>query len=509
MGCNDRLVVPKFTREEIDSTVRDHGLLTMEIEFNSECNFNCIYCYASNEPTEDALSREEFKNVILDAKSLGVRSMVILGGEPTLYPHLLEMIRFMREQGLRVELFTNGAKMTRELADELFSLDVTVVLKMNTFERKIQDLMSGLKSAYDQIHVAFDNLKAAGYPTSEKTLGISTVICQYNFGELEHFWRWLRDQGITPYFEMITPQGRAKERDNLYVETEKVYELFVKLSAIDREYGFVWDPRPPLVGQDCLRHQYSCVVTCKGDVYPCVGVNLPVGNVREKKLGEIISGSPVVQKLRNYRENIKGPCRECEDLEQCYGCRGAAYQLTGDYLASDPLCWKINGDKKPSRADAGGCAGCEPPEKSMPSLPTSDLSELIPHRPPMQLVDRLLEVDDVSVAEVSVKEDMLFASADGTVDEAAYMEMIAQAMAARNGYVNYGSGGGNEGFLIGAKDLIIREIAQVGDTLTVKVNKVAELGGELAVIRGVVLRDDTVMAEGEIKVYKEKGNGGA
>ena len=37
----------------------------------------------------------------------------------------------------------------------------------------------------------------------------------------------------------------------------------------------------------------------------------------------------------------------------------------------------------------------------------------------------------------------------------------------------------------------------------------SELGGELAVIRGVVLLEDKVMAEGEIKVYKEKGNGGA
>jgi len=509
MGCNDRLVVPKFTREEIDSTVRNNRLLTMEIEFNSECNFNCIYCYTKNESSPDELSREEFKKVILEARELGVRTMVILGGEPTLYPHLLEMIRFMRQQGLMVELFTNGARMTHDMAAELFALDVTVVLKMNTFERKVQDLMSGLKNAYDQIHAAFDNLKAAGYPTKEKTLGISTVICQYNFGELERFWRWLREQGITPYFEMITPQGRAKERDTLYVETEKVYELFVKLSAIDREFGFIWEPRPPLVGQDCLRHQYSCVVTSTGDVYPCVGVNLSVGNVREKKLGEIISTSNVMQELRNYRENIKGPCRECEDLEQCYGCRGAAYQLTGDYLASDPMCWKINNANK-SRVDAGGCAGCVTTDKAAaPALPTSELEAFMPHRPPMQLIDRLVEVDDVSVAEVSVREDMLFVSADGTVDEAAYMEMIAQAMAARNGYVNYGSGNGNEGFLIGAKDFIVNEAAHVGDTLTVRVNKVAELGGELAVIRGVVLRGSEVMAEGEVKVYQDKGNGGA
>ena len=511
MGCNDRLVIPKFTKEEIEGAVRDHRLLTMEIEFNTECNFNCIYCYASNEPAKNPLSGEEFRQVIVEAVALGVRTMVILGGEPTLYPHLLNKIRFMREQGLRVELFTNGARMTPELADELFALDVTVVLKMNTFERKVQDLMSGVKNAYDQIHSAFDNLKAAGYPTKEKTLGISTVICQHNFDELEGFWRWIREQGMTPYFEMITPQGRAKERDNLYVESEKVYELFVKLSAIDREFGFEWDPRPPLVGQECQRHQYSCVVTATGDVFPCVGVNLPVGNVRKTSLGEIIASSSVVQELRNYREHIKGPCSECDDLHQCYGCRGAAYQLTGDYLASDPLCWKINNGDRKAAADAGGCAGCvsdeaaQSAQSDQPGLPTSELDEFMPHRPPMRLVDRLIEVDDVSVAEVSIRDDMLFVSPDGTLDEAAYLEIIAQAMAARNGYANYGSGQSNKGFLVGAKNLVVNETARVGDTLTVRINKVAQLGEELVVIRGIVLRDATVMAEGEIKLYQDLG----
>ena len=125
----------------------------------------------------------------------------------------------------------------------------------------------------------------------------------------------------------------------------------------------------------------------------------------------------------------------------------------------------------------------------------------------MLLVDRLVEVGDVSVAEVQLREDSLFASEDGVIEESAYMEMIAQAMAARNGYVNYGTDSGNEGYLIGAKSLSVKDTARVGDTLTIKVDKIAELGGELAVIHGVVLRDETVMAEGEIKVYQSKGNG--
>jgi radical SAM protein with 4Fe4S-binding SPASM domain len=89
-----------------------------------------------------------------------------------------------------------------------------------------------------------------------------------------------------------------------------------------------------------MRHQVSCVVTARGDVMPCVGVTIALGNIRQQPLAEILKNSEIVQNLKNYRTTIKGPCGTCEKSEECYGCRGAAYQMTGDYLASDPTCWK-------------------------------------------------------------------------------------------------------------------------------------------------------------------------
>jgi radical SAM protein with 4Fe4S-binding SPASM domain len=89
-----------------------------------------------------------------------------------------------------------------------------------------------------------------------------------------------------------------------------------------------------------MRHQVSCVVTASGHVMPCVGVTISLGNIREQSLAEILQQSPVIRDLKNYRQTIKGACASCDQAEVCYGCRGAAYQLTGDYLASDPTCWR-------------------------------------------------------------------------------------------------------------------------------------------------------------------------
>ncbi len=332
----------EFTEEEIKEAVAGNRLLSMEIEFSRACNFRCSYCYVPREgKRQQELSRGEIKDVILQAKELGARKIIILGGEPTIYPHLVEMIGFLGREGLEIEMFTNGSGIDRELAAVLAEEKVRVVLKMNSRDAVVQDRLAGVQGASAIIDRALATLKEAGYPSKEQFLAIGTVICQQNIKELPAMWQWLRSEGIEPYFEVLTPQAHALENAWLAVDACALKELFTRLAAIDQEeFGRQWEPQPPLVGNKCMRHQVSCVVTATGDVMPCVGVTIPLENIRNIRLAEILKNSEVVNNLKNYRQMIKGECRSCDKAEECYGCRGAAYQLTGDYLASDPTCWR-------------------------------------------------------------------------------------------------------------------------------------------------------------------------
>ncbi|MBW6520384.1 MAG: radical SAM protein [Desulfoarculaceae bacterium] len=338
----------EFTEQEIKEAVAAGRLLSMEIEFSRICNFRCSYCYVPDKrECTGEFSREEIKDVLLQAKELGARKIIILGGEPSIYPHLVEMIRFLKEHNLEIEMFTNGTGVDAEVAAILAAAQVRVVLKLNSRDPKIQDQLAGRAGAYDIIQTAFANLKEAGYPSPDLFLALSTIICQQNIGELPGMWQWLRDEGIEPYFEVITPQENAVANSWLSVEAEQLKALFTQLSAIDQQqYGRHWEPQPPLVGNRCMRHQVSCLVTASGDVMPCVGVTIPLDNVRHNRLAHILKNSEVVNNLKNYRQTIKGECRDCDKAEECYGCRGAAYQLTGDYLASDPTCWRNAAAKK-------------------------------------------------------------------------------------------------------------------------------------------------------------------
>lgn len=342
MSCLGEQLGMEFSPEEIAAARAAGGLLSLELELSRACNLRCIYCYASSgQPLEGELSLDEIVDVVAQAEGLGVKKIIVLGGgEPLVYPQLFEVIEAIRGRGLAADLFTNGLLLTPEVAGRLFTLGIGVVLKMNSRLAEVQDHLAGRSGTLAAIERALAALQKAGYPGPEHTLGVETIICRQNYQELPELWRWARRQKIMPYVEAMTSQGRATEHPELAVSEEEIRTLFEELARIDREeFGCSWRPHPPLVASQCARHEYSCTVTATGEVHPCPGVSVAVGNIRNRPLAEILATSPVIAELRNIRETIKGRCRHCALLDHCYGCRGHAFQVTGDYLAEDPLCW--------------------------------------------------------------------------------------------------------------------------------------------------------------------------
>lgn len=332
-----------FSDKEIEECRERKGLLSIELEFTKKCNLRCLYCYSSaGEPRENELGLDELKSVISQAKELGAKKIILLGGgEPLMYHGLKEIIEYIGSEGLKQVLFTNGTLITRETASFLFQNKVSVVIKNNSLNPGTQDMLAGAKGAFKNIQKGLQHLMEAGYPGKDIMLGIQTIICRQNIDDIPSMWIWARERGIIPYFEILTYQGRARENETLHVSIPEIKAVFKRLEEIDRErFGLEWESHPTIAAFSCKRHLYSCLINSQGYIQPCTGVDIPIGNIREKPLKEILKGSCVINDIRNIYEKIEGPCKTCEYSSECYGCRGNAYQLTGNYLATDPTCWR-------------------------------------------------------------------------------------------------------------------------------------------------------------------------
>lgn len=329
--------------KEVEGAIKEGSLLTIDLELSRRCNLRCIYCYSNGgEALEQELSFGEICGLIDQAIDLGIKRVSIVGGgEPLIYPDFFRIAGYLKEKGMPTVVFTNGTAITEEVAVRLSEFELAVVVKLNSFDNEIQDyLAGGIKGTLKKIIQGIQNLLDAGYTENGLHLGIETVVCRQNIKELPIIWLWARKRKIIPYFETLTPQGRARSHD-LEVPAKEIRELFETLSEIDRKYfGYNWEPKPPIAALTCNRCYYSCLVTSNGNVTPCAGVDITVGNIRNESLLSILKNSSLMNGLRNLGENIKGPCHDCSNNPYCYGCRGVAYQMTGDPFASDPLCWK-------------------------------------------------------------------------------------------------------------------------------------------------------------------------
>ena len=129
-----------------------------------------------------------------------------------------------------------------------------------------------------------------------------------------------------------------------------------------------------------------------------------------------------------------------------------------------------------------------------------DILELIPQRPPMVMVDRLLHCDTVlTKTEFTVRKECIMVD-DDHMSPIGLIENIAQTCAARMGYINISSGKEIRVGVIGAlREMEILALPKVGDTITTSITVSDEVFG-MTLAQAESRCGDTIMASGTIKI---------
>lgn len=111
----------------MNETLRDQfgrRIEYLRISVTDRCNFRCLYCLPLEGmqwlPRSEILTYEEIAGIVRELAPLGLRRVRITGGEPTIRPDLVELIRQLREIDVieDISLSTNGVKLPA-LASEL------------------------------------------------------------------------------------------------------------------------------------------------------------------------------------------------------------------------------------------------------------------------------------------------------------------------------------------------------------------------------------------------------
>jgi hypothetical protein len=120
------------------------------VTITSACNLECPICYVHNK-NEGAfhMGVDELRQVLTHLKAEHGDELDIInftGGEPTLHPHLLEILELSHQAGIhRVTVCSNGVRLARDeaLVKRLGELGVRIALSFDTFEKDADYAMQG------------------------------------------------------------------------------------------------------------------------------------------------------------------------------------------------------------------------------------------------------------------------------------------------------------------------------------------------------------------------------
>src|SRR5512139_2986874 len=101
----------------LDSFGRDIHYL--RISLTDKCNMRCVYCMSEDmvfQPNEELMTTAEIRRLVQIFARIGVDKIRLTGGEPTVHPDLLAIVRDIRAAGItRISMTTNGLRLA-ELA---------------------------------------------------------------------------------------------------------------------------------------------------------------------------------------------------------------------------------------------------------------------------------------------------------------------------------------------------------------------------------------------------------
>jgi len=346
-------------------------------ETTQACALACRHCRASARPWRDPreLTTEEGKRLMRETAAMGTPILILSGGDPVNRPDLPELIRYGKDQGLRMATIPAATdRLTRDLVFGLKEAGTDQMALSLDFPREdLHDGFRGVPGAFARTMEAVSWAHEAGLP-----LQINTTVCGDTAPYLEEMAAFVETLGIV-FWEVffLVPVGRGTVLRGL--APEECERLFSLLYAVQKKASFIvkvteaphyrrhvaqrerraaGEParsRPGvempavLTTSEGPGHTVGLAprgvnsgngflfVSHDGEIYPSGFLPLSVGNVRTRDLAEAYGTSPLFRALRDPRL-LKGRCGRCEFAGICGGSRSRAYGLTGDAFESDPWC---------------------------------------------------------------------------------------------------------------------------------------------------------------------------
>jgi len=350
-------------------------------EITRRCNLNCVHCRASAErgPYEGELDHGRSLKILDEIARIGNPIVILTGGEPLLREDVFDLARHGASLGHRMVMATNGTLLDGGIATKIKESGIQrVSISIDGKGAAEHDSFRRVTGAFDGALAGIECLKREGVEFQ-----INTTVTRHNVSSIHSIMELaIRLGAAAHHLFLLVPTGRAREMSSQEIDAQDYERLLTWLCSVRdqvpihvkatcaphyyrilrqeahrkgesvtfEKYGL------DAVSRGCLGGTSFCFISYDGIVQPCGYLELNCGDLRKSSFDEVWMGSKIFNRLRNYDE-YKGKCGVCEYLRVCGGCRARAFESTGDYMASEPLCAYIPKGKANVESNLKGMNG--------------------------------------------------------------------------------------------------------------------------------------------------------
>lgn len=287
----------EYRKKWDDCIVQEKCPIHLDLEITTKCDLNCIMCARRIEHTKPMdMDLDLAKQIIKEFASKGGLAIKFCYlGEPTLYPHLVEVVKYAKELGIvDTRIATNGTSLDENLARELIKAGLDFI---------IFSVDSMFPHIYEKIRIGGD---------------LFTVV--KNIRTL----KYLRDrQGLDK--PKIQVQIIPMELNKYELETKAYYKFYEKFA--DKVWESPWckdfsnvytanDEQPDFF---CPSPYRRLLIRADGQIWLCCGDPLKekyIGTFPEMSIEEAWNSDymkDVREKMTNGQVHLIDVCKKCSE----------------------------------------------------------------------------------------------------------------------------------------------------------------------------------------------------
>lgn len=312
-------------------------------ELTSRCQLSCRHCYADSGPsgTHGSMRFTDWVRVLNQAAELGVQMVQFIGGEPTLYPDLARLVKHALRRGLAVEVFSNLVHVTDELWEVFCCPGVSLATSYYSDDPGQHAAITGRRS--------YARTRANIIEAIRREIPLRAGVIDLGDGQrTDSAQRELGELGVSSVeYDLLRQIGRGV-RD--------------QRASVEQLCGNCGDG--------------VAAISPDGIVWPCVFSRwLPVGNVLEHELGEILTGPDAEricgQLAQAFAERAARACRPscgptCEPNRCAPDCAPSCSPARCHPTCA-PSCGPSCNPCAPSKRCWPSYGGCPPQKECGPS----------------------------------------------------------------------------------------------------------------------------------------------